>query len=263
MRTLREGMSGDDVRAWEHFLLGRDPMRSLVVDGTFDTVTKKETKDFQLSVGFTGRDVDGVVGPGTMGRAMTLGFDPLIDDSDDKSGPNWPAMPIGAVPMSPAVRAATFGQFAFKPAGDGTNPEAIIITDGWDAKNIVTITIPQLSKLTKNGKVSVHKLIVNQLTCLFETWEREGLMDRVLTWGGSWAPRFIRGSRTSLSNHAWGTAFDINAQWNGLGARPALLGDHGCVRELVLSAYDHGFFNGMWFKTRMDGMHFECCKVLP
>lgn len=262
MRTLYKGLKGDDVRAWEHFLLGLDPGCDLVVDGTFDDVTVKETKDFQLKVGFTGRDVDGVVGPATLGKALSLGFDPLIDDRTADDGPNWPPVPKQG-PLLVADRSKLFGDFAFKPAGNASNPEAIVITGDWVTKNIVTVEVPQLKSITGSGKVSVHRLVSGQLLRTFEAWEQASLMDRVLTWGGSWAPRFIRGSRTTLSNHAWGTAFDINAQWNALGARPALKGIHGSVRELVNIAHDNGFYWGGHFRSRLDGMHWEAYKIIP
>jgi hypothetical protein len=73
-------------------------------------------------------------------------------------------------------------------------------------------------------------------------------------------PRFIRGSHSVLSNHAYGTAFDINAPWNALGVRPALVGKPGSVRELVPLAAEHGFAWGGHFRTRPDGMHFELVR---
>ena len=87
------------------------------------------------------------------------------------------------------------------------------------------------------------------------------LLGLVLTWAGSWVPRYIRGSRSRLSNHAWGTAFDINVPWNGLRRTPAFKGQKGSVRELVLIAAKLGFYWGGWF-TRKDGMHFEVSKIL-
>jgi hypothetical protein len=84
----------------------------------------------------------------------------------------------------------------------------------------------------------------------------------VLTWEGSFAPRFVRGSNVTLSNHAWGTAFDINYAWNTLGAQPALRGQKGSVRELVPIANEFGFYWGGHFKGRADGMHFEVARPL-
>ena len=71
----------------------------------------------------------------------------------------------------------------------------------------------------------------------------------------------MRGSRTTLSNYAWGTAFDINVPWNARGTVPALCGEKGSVRELVAIANEHGFYWGGHF-SRRDGMHFEVARVL-
>jgi len=84
----------------------------------------------------------------------------------------------------------------------------------------------------------------------------------VKTWAGSFAPRFIRGSTVTLSNHAWATAFDVNVAWNPLGAQPALLHKIGSVRALVPLANAHGFYWGGHFQTRPDGMHFELSRLL-
>lgn len=263
MRTLYLGLTGDDVSAWQHFLVGMDPQSQVIASGTFDQATKDATEQFQSHVGFTGRDVDGVVGPGTMGKAMGLGFNPLQDARPDEDGPNWPPAPAEG-PLTGAARGTLFGNFAYVASGNAANPEAITITDGWAAHNIVTIDVPQLHGVAgTGGKISVHKLIAPQVLRIFDGWQQAGLKDRILTWGGSWAPRFIRGSRTYLSNHAWGTAFDINVQWNMLGTQPALKGQKGCTRELTQIAYDNGFYWGGWFKGRPDGMHFEAYKVIP
>ena len=83
----------------------------------------------------------------------------------------------------------------------------------------------------------------------------------IKTFNGSYVPRLIRGSKTELSSHAFGIAFDINMQWNMLSTEPALLGHKGSVRELVAIAHDHGFYWGGHF-SRKDGMHFELAKKL-
>jgi hypothetical protein len=64
-----------------------------------------------------------------------------------------------------------------------------------------------------------------------------------------------------LSNHAFGSAFDINAGQNGLGRIPAAVGAYGSVRELVPIAHRFGFYWGGHF-SRADGMHFEVAKLL-
>jgi hypothetical protein len=109
--------------------------------------------------------------------------------------------------------------------------------------------------------VRCHKLIANQLIGLFQALEDRGLMKYILTWDGMFYPRFIRGYYGKLSNHSWGTAFDINVEWNGMGTTPALVGEKGSVRLLVETALDFGFYWGGWF-DRKDGMHFECYKII-
>lgn len=272
MRTLYMGLTGEDVRAWEYFLLGIDPTSSVIADGVFDQKTKEETKKFQTKVGFTGLAVDGIVGPATLGKAMMLGFDPLMDDRMDQSGPNWPPRPTAQSYLTGDERKKIFGEFSYVSNPTPSNPEAIKIIDGWDKVNITTITIPQLSNVSgaNKGKISVHRLVAPQLLKTFSDWESAGLLGNLLTWGGSWSPRFIRGSRTYLSNHAWGTAFDVNVQWNMLGTRPALKGQKGSVRELVNIALQNGWYWGGWFGydangqvgKRSDGMHFECFKIV-
>jgi len=40
-----------------------------------------------------------------------------------------------------------------------------------------------------------------------------------------------------------------------------LVGQKGCVRELVPIAHENGFYWGGHF-SRLDGMHFEIAKIL-
>ena len=64
-----------------------------------------------------------------------------------------------------------------------------------------------------------------------------------------------------MSNHAFGSAFDINAEQNTLGTRPPLVGQHGSVRQLVPIANKWGFYWGGHFGGRQDGMHFEIAFI--
>lgn len=260
MRTLRLGSVGDDVEQWEYFLRGQD-FYWLEVDKSFDQKTEDATKDYQ---GARGLDPDGVVGKDTYSAAMKDGFNPVEDDSTDQDGPNWPPPPDFQPLGSDSAKAALFGQFQYKPAGVPGNPEAIIVLGTWYHDNIVQVEVPQLSGIrgtVGHTKFPFHKLGAAQFAGFFKAVEKAGLKDRLLTWGGSYAARFIRGSRTYLSNHSFGTAFDINVPWNMLGSQPALLGKHGCVRELVPLAYKLGLYWGGHF-GRVDGMHFEVAKLM-
>lgn len=265
MRTLRLGDTGPDVTLWENFLLGQGYYWT-EVDGVFDEDLKQSTIDFQRGYNLK---ADGSVGPLTYGVALSLGFPGVQDSSEGEDSPNWPPKPSFA-PLSAVERERLFGKFAFKPAGVPGNAEAIVITDGWASKNIAQVSIPQLKGIMGSPvshTVPFHTKAAAQLGALWAAWEAAGLLPLVKTYAGSWVPRFVRGSRTYLSNHAWGTAFDINATWNGLGAVPALVGKTGSVRQLVQLANEHGFYwGGHWGypggSGRPDGMHFEVARLL-
>ena len=257
MRVLRRGMKGDDVALWQQFLRGLHGRSAIVADGEFGPVTEGETQLFQaVDAGFPASGCDGVVGPKTLAAALVRGFDPLIDDSVDELGPNWPPPPACS-PLSPAERETLLGRFDFVPAPSDEEPEGITITDQWEAKSLVKVTLP-----VRDRPVRFHHLAAKQLAGLFAAWADAGLLPLVKTWDGSFNARFIRGSRTALSNHSWGSAFDINYQWNRLGRQPALRGQPGSVRALVPIAHQFGFYWGGHFAHRSDGMHFEIAQLL-
>lgn len=260
MRTLRKGSKGQDVQDWLHFLRGRDFYPD-VADKFFGPKAVKATKAFQAKYRLT---ADGVVGNGTYAKAAQLGFG-LVDTKDtSKDGPNWPPRPDLKPLGGNAARAAVFGKFRYKPAGMKSNPEAITILDGWSQKNMVRVSIPQLVGLRGAGRTTkfwFHRLCADQIQGFFAAVEKAGHADLLETWGGSFVPRFIRGSRTTLSNHAFGSAFDINVPWNYMGSVPALVGRKGSIREIVLLAAKFGLFWGGYFR-RKDGMHFEVAEVM-
>lgn len=262
MRILRENMSGVDVVAWQNFLRGRGFYMG-TADGHFGPRTKEATMLFQKT---TGTVADGVVGNLTMAEALRLGFAVMQDIARRVDGPNWPPVPSNLRPLASTFdKQQIFGAFDYDPAPLPGNPEAIRIRGDWVEKNIVQVHLPQLQGVKgapRDGKIPSHVKAVDQLKTLFQTWEERGFLRNILSWDGSWAPRFVRGSRTHLSNHAWASAFDINASQNPLGSQPALVGKPGCVREMVEIANDCGFYWGGHFSGRPDGMHFEVAKIL-
>lgn len=260
MRTLRLGMIGDDVEAWEYFLRGQG-YYWLEVDGDFDEASVDATRLYQADHGL---EADGVVGKITMASAMQIGFDPLEDDNTEENGPNWPSPPSFKPLIGNDARAAVFGKFRYGPSGTSGNPEAITVLDGWVGDNIVSVEIPQLVGVQGTSKMKsfqFHKVAAPQIVAFFKAVEAAGLKDLLKTWGGSYSARFIRGSRVHLSNHSFGSAFDINVPWNFLGTQPALKGKNGSVRELVPIGYKFGLYWGGHF-GRKDGMHFEVAKVM-
>jgi hypothetical protein len=250
MTILKIGDKGDAVLIWENFLVGRG-FYDVEVDGVFDVNTQNATKKFQEDVGLI---ADGMVGPRTLSIAKGFGCPDIQSITPQKE----------IKPFRQDERENLFGKFAFEPAGTEKNPEAIRITDNWAKSNIEKVVIPQLESIMgENHKsIAVHKKITNQFINMFIEFERLNLMKRILTFDGTWVPRFIRGSRSVLSNHAWGTAFDINVPFNPLGAVPAARGSRGSVHELVEIADKHGFLWGGHFKKRPDGMHFEAYKII-
>ena len=256
MKALRKGDRGNPIKQWEYFLIGLGYSK-VIADGYFGKTTEDATIDFQKSHGLF---ADGVVGNNTYMKAMQFGFE-LVEDPKDKEqdGPNWPALPKFK-PFTSAQVQSKFGKIVFQKLPDGS---AINIKNNWQSENLVTIEIPQVKNLAPyfTNKISVHKKVASQFQQLFIEWEKAGSLNRLVTYDGSFNPRLIRGSTTTLSNHAFGIAIDINVQWNGLGKTPALVGQKGCVRELVPIANKLGFYWGGHF-NRKDGMHFEAAKVL-
>lgn len=267
LQPLKVGSKGPLVLQWETFLRGLDLLNDREVDSEYTESTLEATRTFQAKFGGGRLTPDGKAGNQTIGFAMSqFGFE--LIPTDDK----YPALPAGFKPLDSVTRATVLGVIQFRPQPTPDNPEGIKVTNNWQAENLGSVVVPQLKGVygaPASGKIFFHKKAIPQLQAMFAAWEKAGLTKKILSWGGSWNPRFIRGSRSVLSNHAWASAFDINVPWNGLGRRPALVGEMGSVRELVPIAAEHGFYWGGWFGSsggssgRLDGMHFELMKLLP
>lgn len=264
-QTLRRGATGPAVEALQQRLLQlRADLSPFGADGDFGKLTDKAVRAFQRTAGVA---VDGVVGPVTWRR---------LDDAEELPAPehNSTATAPSLKPLvTNADRHRVFGNFAVQPIEGGGG--AVNILGSWVKDNIITIEVPQLRRIPgvvyqgrrvgagpSYGRVACHRLVAEQLRALWQAWEDAGLLEHVMTWEGLWVPRYVRGSTTTLSNHCFGTAFDINAAWNALGATPTPAGKRGSVEELVPLATEHGFFWGGHFRPRADGMHFEVAKVL-
>ncbi|HVF67800.1 MAG TPA: M15 family metallopeptidase [Pyrinomonadaceae bacterium] len=262
LRVLRKGVKGKDVERWQNFLIGRGFKDGVLADGDFGQKTHNATVEFQKQFNLL---ADGIVANKTFAKAMELGFE-LVEDKEDAStaGPNFPPPPDFQPLVTNAQREKVFGKIEFKRKPLPNNKENVVITNGWDKENIEKIVIPQLVGVEgapHDGGIFFHRLARKQLIDMWAGWEKAGLSDRVLSWGGSFVPRLVRGTTSTLSNHAFGTAFDINVPFNFLGSMPALVGRRGSVRELVKIANDNGFWWGGHFNKRKDGMHFEVAVV--
>jgi hypothetical protein len=243
----------EQVKRWQFFLVGffvsTNKNISLVADGIWGPKTENATKLFQERCGIPST---GLLDKKTLEAANDYGFSNNVSlDSQ---------FPISRIErLSHDDLISNYGSFSFEHSPVEGNPEAIKVTDDWATKNLVKVSLPGLSHLLKKP-VMFHKNGADKLFNFFSEILKRGFSQKVLSWDGSYAPRYVRGSRTRLSNHAWATAFDINAMWNPIGATPALRGTKGSVYELVEIANDCGFYWGGHFTNRPDGMHFELGK---
>jgi peptidoglycan hydrolase-like protein with peptidoglycan-binding domain len=251
MKLIKPSSQGLEVKHWQAFLKQHDFMLDDPT-GVFDENTRLATAAFQAS---NNLNPDSEVGKNTLKAAAELGFVDIFS-------PNFPDVPPFTPLRTIADKASMFGRFDFRANPLPDNKENIEILGSWEDDNIVIIDIPQLIPVKGNPKARFHKMVADKAIKLFADWENAGLADRILSWDGAYVPRFIRGSTTALSQHAFGSAFDINVEWNGLNAVPAAIGQKGAVRELVQIAHENGFFWGGHF-SRLDGMHFELAVLDP
>lgn len=138
------------------------------------------------------------------------------------------------------------GVFRYTVLGGGhIAPES-----AWVSAHIATAVVPIL------GSVTCNKLIFPQLTAALQEVQSRGLADKIHPeqYAGCYYPRFIAGS-TTLSNHAFGLALDINAVENQRGT--AGLIDRGVVQIFQKWGFTWG---GDWGYT--DPMHFEMNSVV-
>lgn len=257
--VLRAGSTGPEVKAWQNFVRGQNLGEwagRVIANGAFDDPTVRATKELQRHWGL--KD-DGEVGPMTRGAARQRGYDFTTP----------PARPLPPPPafqplQGTIARQNLFGRFDFAPSPEPGNPEAIRILGTWERDHIVRVQIPELAGVRgapADCRIELHKKVAAQFQRFFAAVAKAGLLDRILTFDGSFVPRFIRGSRTSLSNHAFGTAIDLNAAYAPLGSAPKPAGSPGSLAELVPYMTAEGLFWGGFFTPRPDPMHVEAAYI--
>jgi hypothetical protein len=184
-----------------------------------------------------------------------------------RADPRWPPPPpFAPLFAQPGGAEAALGEIRWVRAASG-DPDAIRITNGWNEQHLTLVEVPQLRRFASagGGRIRFHQRAAAQLRQLFADWEAAGLLPLILSFDGAYNPRTIRSTTPGqvtdiLSNHAYGTAFDLNAAQNGFMRQPALVGAYGSLRELVPLAYANGFYWGGHFRYPgggADGMHFE------
>lgn len=173
----------------------------------------------------------------------------------------------GMLPASQAPRPLTaeerdrrygplVGRIVPDPSPD--NPERVKMPAGWAEENLVTVVVPELANVpgANQGRITLHRKVAKPFRQLVDAWKRAGVLEDVISWEGTYVPRFVRGSTSAVSTHAYAASFDLNAAQNGLNQEPAPLGTRGSVLRLVPIAERLGWAWGGRFK-RLDGMHFE------
>lgn len=107
-----------------------------------------------------------------------------------------------------------------------------------------------------------HKLAAPALQRAFDKiWayyhEDQKVLDKleISNYSGAYAHRLVRGSDSKWSNHAYGAAYDMDAEGNELGR------EKGTIPYPVVAAFkSEGFSWGGEYKHRKDWMHFEACN---
>ena len=105
------------------------------------------------------------------------------------------------------------------------------------------------------GTVTCHQALIPQLRAALQEVQQRGLADEIHPgeYAGCYYPRFIAGT-TTLSNHSFGLALDLNVPGN-------LRGTVGEMDRGVVAIFKRwGFaWGGDWSYT--DPMHFELSEV--
>ena len=178
--------------------------------------------------------VQAALGPGASVQltdiASQIGIDPDVQQT---------AVPVGTV-------ADVVGTFNYTVLGGGR----IAPEQSWVATHISTEQVPIL------GTVTCNRFLFPQLRAALEEIVTRGLADKINPgeYAGCYYPRFIAGS-TTLSNHSFGLALDLNVPGNQRGT----VGEMD--RTVVEIFKTWGFaWGGDWRYT--DPMHFEMNRLV-
>lgn len=134
---------------------------------------------------------------------------------------------------------------------------AVLSQNGWtanDRSQVASFTIPGSTRKMALRKGDCSVVLLDMLgwihanVCRIDT----GQLD---DWG--YAERTIRGSSTTLSNHASGTAADLDALRHPLGVRGSWTPAQATAIRSRLRLYEGAIRWGEDYTGRPDGMHFE------
>jgi hypothetical protein len=155
-----------------------------------------------------------------------------------------PDAKLTAIPTGGTI-GSVVGTYRYRVIGGGR----IAPESSWVAANIRTEVVPIL------GSVTCHKDLFPQLRAALLEVRQRGLSGSIHPdeYAGCYYPRFIANT-TTLSNHSFGLALDLNVPGNGRGT----VGEMD--RDVVAIFKTWGFaWGGDWRYT--DPMHFELSEV--
>lgn len=155
-----------------------------------------------------------------------------------------PGARLTAIPTGDTL-GSVVGTYRYRVLGGGR----IAPDPAWVAANIRTEVVPIL------GSVTCHKALFPQLRQALLEIQQDGLAAEIHPeeYAGCYYPRFIANT-TTLSNHSFGLALDLNVPGNGRGT----VGEMN--RAVVATFKKWGFaWGGDWRWT--DPMHFELSEV--
>ena len=138
------------------------------------------------------------------------------------------------------------GSYSYSVLGGGR----IAPQQAWVTSHITTETVPVIGSMTCNAR------LFPQLRAALDEIVADGLASAIhpSQYGGCYVPRFIAGT-TTLSNHAFGLAFDLNVPENERGTVGQI------NRQVVAIFQKWGFtWGGTWHYT--DPMHFELNRIV-
>ena len=155
-----------------------------------------------------------------------------------------PDAQLTAIPTGGSI-GSVVGTYRYRVIGGGR----IAPESSWVAANIRTEVVPIL------GSVTCHKDLFPQLRAALLEVQQRGLSGEINPdeYAGCYYPRFIANT-TTLSNHSFGLALDLNVPGNGRGT----VGEMN--RDVVAIFKTWGFaWGGDWRYT--DPMHFELSEI--
>jgi hypothetical protein len=151
---------------------------------------------------------------------------PKCGYTDEGAMPEGPKRPNGLA----AIR-ATFGEPGEVPL----------------AKAVVPDEFKRLPYVAK-GTITCHKLLAPLVSWIFSEISRRGLGAGIKSYDGCYNPRFMRGSKSRWSTHAWAIALDINAGENMPGMKNK-------IDSRIIGIFEQAGF----YQLKNDPMHFQYC----